>query len=215
MVQYYDRIKGGVKHMAKKVYAVLKGRRPGIYHTWAQCQEQIHGFSGAQYKSFPTPAQAEEYMNGGSSSQAGDGETVQTEATAYVDGSYQAETKRFSCGVVFFYQGREEHFSQLYDDCELAQMHNVAGEIMGSRKAIEYCLDQGIKSVTIYHDYEGIAKWCTGEWQAKKAGTRAYKDFYDQAKEKVEIHFIKVKGHSGDQYNDLADQLARKAFLMK
>lgn len=86
---------------------------------------------------------------------------------------------------------------------------------MGSRKAIEYCLDQGIKSVTIYHDYEGIAKWCTGEWQAKKAGTRAYKDFYDQAKEKVEIHFIKVKGHSGDQYNDLADQLARKAFLMK
>lgn len=57
--------------MVKKVYAVLKGRRPGIYHTWAQCQEQIHGFSGAQYKSFPTPAQAEEYMNGGSSSQAG------------------------------------------------------------------------------------------------------------------------------------------------
>ena len=118
--------------MAKKVYAVLKGRRPGIYHTWTQCQEQIHGFSGAQYKSFPTLAQAAAYMNGGKSGQDAGGEEVRTEAAAYVDGSYQAETGKFSCGVVFFHKGIEEHFSQLYDDCELAQMHNVAGEIMGS-----------------------------------------------------------------------------------
>lgn len=201
--------------MAKKVYAVLKGRCPGIYHTWPQCQEQIHGFSGAQYKSFPTLAQAEEYMNGGKSDRAKDGGELQTEAAAYVDGSYQAGTGRFSCGVVLFHDGKEEHFSQLYDDRELAQMHNVAGEIMGSRKAIQYCLDCQIKSVTIYHDYEGIAKWCTGEWQAKKAGTKEYKAFYDQAKEKIEIHFVKVKGHSGDRYNDLADQLAREAFLKK
>ena len=129
-----------------------------------------------------------------------------------MDGSYQADRKQFSCGVVVFHDGKEEHFSELYDDPELAQMRNVAGEIKGSQKAIQYCLDHQIKSVTIFHDYEGIAKWCTGEWQTKKEGTRAYKAFYEQAKKELDIRFVKVKGHSGDKYNDLADQLAKEAF---
>lgn len=202
--------------MAKKVYAVRTGRKPGIYQTWAQCQEQVRGFSGAVFKSFPTMAQAEEYMRlPGSAGPGASGGTdeIQTEAVAYVDGSYQAGVKQFSCGVVLFHGGEELHFSELYDDAELAQMRNVAGEIKGSQKAIQYCLDHQIKSVTIFHDYEGIAKWCTGEWQTKKEGTRAYKAFYEQAKDKVDIRFVKVKGHSGDTYNDLADQLAKKAFL--
>ncbi len=193
--------------MAKKVYAVRKGKTPGIYSTWAQCQEQVHGFPGAQFKGFATLAQAEEYM--GLSKQTS---SPPTEAVAYVDGSYQAATRRFSCGVVILYAGKEEHLLACYDDPELAQMHNVAGEIKGSQKAIEYCLEHQIKSVTIFHDYEGIAKWCIGEWQAKKAGTQAYKAFYEQAKTKMDIRFVKVKGHSGDRYNDLADRLAKEAF---
>ncbi|MCI9197808.1 MAG: RNase H [Lachnospiraceae bacterium] len=202
--------------MAKKVYAVRTGRKPGIYQTWAQCQEQVRGFSGAVFKSFPTMAQAEEYMRlpGSAGPGASEGtDEIQTEAVAYVDGSYQAGRKQFSCGVVLFHEGEELHFSELYDDAELAQMRNVAGEIKGSQKAIQYCLDHQIKSVTIFHDYEGIAKWCTGEWQTKKEGTQSYKAFYEQAKGKVDIRFVKVKGHSGDTYNDLADQLAKKAFL--
>jgi ribonuclease HI len=31
----------------------------------------------------------------------------------------------------------------------------------------------------------------------------------------LEVSFIKVKGHSGDKYNDLADLEARKALLNK
>ena len=27
----------------------------------------------------------------------------------------------------------------------------------------------------------------------------------------AEVHFVKVKGHSNDKYNDMADQLAKKA----
>lgn len=201
--------------MAKKVYAVRNGRTPGIYQTWAQCQAQVKGFPGAIFKSFPTLAEAEAYMQlPGSSGPEGAKETAdgpQTEAVAYVDGSYLAERKRFACGVVLFHDGKEEHFSEAYDDPDLAQMRNVAGEIKGSQKAIQYCLDHQIKSVTIYHDYEGIAKWCTGEWQTKKEGTKAYKDFYERAKSQVDIRFVKVKGHSGDRYNDLADRLAREA----
>ena len=48
-----------------KFYAVRVGITPGIYHTWAECEPQIFGVKGAKYKSFPTEAQAEEYLNAG------------------------------------------------------------------------------------------------------------------------------------------------------
>jgi ribonuclease HI len=192
--------------MAKKTYGVRKGRKTGVYDSWAECKKQIDGFSGAEYKGFSSREEACAYVEG-----AVKEEQVHTEAVAYVDGSYQGETGRFSCGVVFFYRGKEEHFSRAFQDPAMAAMHNVAGEIKGAQLAMEYCLEQNIPSLTIYHDYEGIAKWCTGAWQAKKPGTIAYRDFYQAASSKVEIYFIKVKGHSGDTYNELADELAKKA----
>lgn len=47
--------------MAKKFYAVRKGRKTGVFATWALCQEQIKGFSGAEYKSFTTKEEAEAF----------------------------------------------------------------------------------------------------------------------------------------------------------
>ena len=96
-------------------------------------------------------------------------------------------------------------------DKKLALMHNVAGEIKGSEAAMQYAVDHNIPEITIYHDYEGIAKWCTGAWKATKPGTIAYQAFYREAVKKVKVHFVKVKGHSNDKYNDMADQLAKKA----
>lgn len=133
------------------------------------------------------------------------------EAVAYVDGSYYHPDRRFSCGVVMFWKGQELHFREAWSDPELASMRNVAGEIKGAMKAMEFCLEHGIRSLCIYHDYEGISKWCEGQWEAKKEGTRAYREFYRQASEKVKITFRKVKGHSGDRWNDLADRLAKEA----
>jgi ribonuclease HI len=42
-----------------KYYVVWKGRKPGIYHSWAACEAQVKGFTGAQYKAFPARAEAE------------------------------------------------------------------------------------------------------------------------------------------------------------
>ncbi len=133
------------------------------------------------------------------------------EAVAYVDGSYYHPSRRFSCGVVLFWKGQELHFHESYSDAELAAMRNVAGEIKGAQTAMQFCLDHGISSLCVYHDYEGIAKWCEGQWEAKKEGTKAYREFYRKASENVKITFCKVKGHSGDVWNDLADQLAKEA----
>lgn len=45
-------------------YAVKEGRKPGIYNTWAECQEQISGFSGAKYKKFSSYEEAVDFCTG-------------------------------------------------------------------------------------------------------------------------------------------------------
>ncbi len=37
-----------------KFYVVWQGRKPGIYDGWEDCKRQVEGFTGAQYKGFPT-----------------------------------------------------------------------------------------------------------------------------------------------------------------
>ena len=38
--------------MAKKYYAVKAGRNTGIFETWDEAKEEVHGFKNAIYKSF-------------------------------------------------------------------------------------------------------------------------------------------------------------------
>ena len=115
-------------------------------------------------------------------------------AVAYVDGSYQHALGKFSCGVVLFLDGKELNLAEEYSDPDLVSMRNVAGEIKGAELAMAYCLTHDIPELAIYHDYQGIASWCTREWQAKKQGTIDYRNFYDLASAKVAIRFCKVKG---------------------
>lgn len=197
--------------MAKKnFYVVKKGKKPGIYRTWEQCKAQVDGFPGAIFKGFATQEEADAYAGGDLMS----GEKVpiantNEEALAYVDGSYNAQTGEYSCGVVFFYNGQEKHICKKGEEKEMAVMRNVAGEIMGAQLAMEEALRCGAKSLTIVHDYQGVASWCTGEWKANKEGTKAYKAYFDSLQGRILIQFQKVKGHSGDTYNDLADELAK------
>lgn len=191
--------------MAKKYYAVKKGKKTGIFTSWDECKQYVNGYSKAEYKGFDRKQDARDYLNDTSISADTD------EVIAYVDGSYNNKTGEFSYGAVVFYDGKEYHFSEKFNDVTLAQMRNVAGEIKGAEKAMEFAMKNNAKKLTIYYDYQGIAKWCNGQWQAKKEGTKAYKSFYDKAKKHIDINFVKVKGHSGNKYNDLADKLAKDA----
>ncbi len=93
----------------------------------------------------------------------------------------------------------------------LADMRNVAGEIAGAQRAMEFAIENKAKRVIIYYDYEGIEKWCTGAWKARKEGTQLYVKAYEKLKEKIEIEFVKVAAHTGNKYNEEADILAKKA----
>lgn len=202
--------------MAKKYYAVKNGRTgDGIYDTWDQCRAQVHGVKNVIYKSFPSREQAEAFLQLAGTSSAEEDTPADPHregvAVAYVDGSFSQETMEIGSGAVLFWQGQELRFSEKHRDPDLAQMHNVAGEILGSETVIRYCLDQGIPALEIHHDYEGVGKWAMGLWKANKPGTQAYAAFCGQAQKKLRLTFVKVKGHSSNPWNDLADTLARQA----
>ncbi|MFC2283704.1 ribonuclease H1 domain-containing protein [Lachnoanaerobaculum saburreum] len=198
--------------MAKKYYAVKAGRKTGVFESWDECKSAVSGFSGAAYKSFTNREDAIDFVNGSAKSQkAQNREEKQSEAFAYVDGSYDDTTKSYSYGMVMMHGEDELHFFKKFEKDDMSDMRNVAGEIEGSMAAMKYCIENGIKSISIFYDYEGIQKWCNGDWKAKKEGTKRYVEFYKDASRLVDVDFIKVKGHSGDKYNDLADELAKKA----
>ena len=202
--------------MAQKYFAVRKGRIPGIYSTWDECKTQVHGFKEAAYKSFSSREEAEAFINNQDTIVAVGKEDTESceEGTliAYVDGSYiSAKADQYAYGVVFLDKDGMKTASGSRQNVELAAMHNVAGEIHAAAYAMQYAAEQGYKKLYIYHDYEGIAKWCRGDWKTNKDSTKAYKEFYDGLKDRLEIHFVKVTGHSGVKYNEMADQLAKKA----
>ena len=115
--------------------------------------------------------------------------------------------------MVVLKEDGEETYRRRFQDEELSLMRNVAGEIMGSELAMKKALEFGMRSLCIYHDYQGIASWCLGDWKTNKEGTRAYKEYFDSICDKIDIRFVKVKGHSGDKYNDLADELAKSVIF--
>lgn len=201
-----------------KFYAVKKGRQTGIFLTWAQCQEQVKGYPGAIFKSFPTKEEALAYLGGQEVKVAMPQSATSTLKTpyAFVDGSYNITTKDYGYGG--FLQIDEQTRITLQgkgNDAEKASMRNVAGEIDGAMAAVKAALDHDLTQLTILYDYQGIESWATGDWQAKNIFTQQYRDTMQTLMRHIQINFVKVKGHSGIPGNELADQLAKEAVGIK
>ena len=135
---------------------------------------------------------------------------VETEALAYVDGSFNLSTGVYGYGgVLLCRDGSIRPLQGHGRDETLRTMRNVAGEIHGSMAAIQAAADAGIASITIFYDYMGIEMWANGQWKTNKEGTRAYKAFIEAIRPRIEIRFQKVAAHTGVRFNELVDQLAK------
>lgn len=212
----------------KKFYAVKVGRIPGIYGTWDECKMQVDGYPNSEYKGFARLSEAESFVGPEvlesmklnpdiyaheekASAPLEDGYAVK----AYVDGSYDVATGNYASGAVILVDGKTVELNKVYTDDAGGKLRNVAGEIKGAELAIEYCKKQGIDSVVIYHDYLGVGKWADDEWKANLDMTKDYKSYIRECRKNMRINFVKVKGHSGDKYNDMADALAKAALSSK
>ena len=203
--------------MAKKYYAVKKGHKTGIFTEWSECEKQVKGYSGAEYKSFGTREEAETYIKNSQPSNNTLNDSEKENITGihiYVDGSYSDTIKCAAYGYVVVEDDREifRDYSTVNDDTEI---RNVVGELQATIEAITWAIKNKYSKVYIHYDYEGIEKWATGHWKAKTKKTISYKTFIEEIRNTIDIKFVKVKAHSGNRYNELADTLAKNALLEK
>ncbi len=196
--------------MKKKYYAVKNGKKVGIFETWDDCKEQVNGYSGAEYKSFATLEEAQAFLGIEKEKEINPKEII-----AYVDGSYNDISEEYGSGIVIMFKGETIEMSQKGSDKEMASMRNVAGEIVGATKAMDWC-EENVEAgagffLTIYYDYTGIENWALANWKTNKEGTKKYKERAQEFMKYYGLRFVKVRAHSGNEYNDRADRLAKQA----
>lgn len=202
----------------QKFYAVKVGKNPGIYKNWDDCKEQVTGFSGAIYKSFESFDDAKAYLNLSEELKENkekdniDIENIkEDEILAYVDGSYKKDTFEYGYGVVLLLSDEVIELYGKGENPEVAKSRNVTGELFGSVRAISEAINRKKNKITIFYDYQGISSWANGEWKCNIPLTVGYKQKISEFRKEIEINFVKVKAHSNDKYNDLADHLAKKS----
>ncbi len=206
--------------MKKKYYAVKNGKKTGIFMSWDECKAQVDGFSGAIYKSFSSEEEALEFLG----IKKEDLEFLEKEKKevlapkeirAYVDGSFNPLTLEYGSGVVILHEDEITELKKKGNDEEMASMRNVAGEIIGASLAMDWFEENIVAGegyfLSIYYDYTGIENWGLNRWKTNKKGTIAYKARTQDFIKKYSLKFVKVKAHSGNKYNDLADKLAKEA----
>ena len=198
-----------------KFYAVIKGLSgiPSIYGSWAECQKQIYGVKGVIYKSFTTREQAQGFLD----LQADNCKTLETAdnslLTIYVDGSFKEVVGNYSYGLVAVLNDEV-----LYEENgignkepESVALRNISGEVLGAMKAASYATKNGYKEINLCYDYQGIECWALGTWNRRGSIPEYYYEFMQATFKLVKINFVKIKGHSGNKYNEMADILAGKA----
>ena len=188
-----------------KYYAVKWQEEKEIFSSWEECKHYLIGKKGFSQKSFLSLEEANAFLNGTEL------ELDYTLPTAYIDGSYDEKTGCYSFGGVLLVNDKEYTFNKKYEPDIYSSSRNVAGEIKGAGYIINYAIKLGIKELNIIYDYEGIEKWYKGYWTANSEIAKSYVHFKEKVKDKIKVNFIKVKSHSNNKYNDLADQLAKNA----
>ena len=198
----------------QKYYAVKKGNKTGIFMSWDECKEAIKGFPIPEYKSFLTEAEAKAFldekdiiMENEIKPRLDKGEVV-----AFVDGSYDETIKAYGSGVYLFVpNGDILEWNQKGNNEKYIDMKNVAGEIIASLMAIDWAWKNEYSVINVFHDYVGVEKWATGEWETNTGLGQFYVKSINAKKEIIKINFIHVKGHSNNKYNNIVDRLARNA----
>lgn len=187
--------------MAKsKFYAIKTPTESKIVTTWAECEKLTHGVKGVLFKSFGTMAEAEAWISGMVAPAPGG-------IRVFVDGSFSPGFPYSGWGFVVTENDEEIARGSGITAFE-AESRNIDGEVMASYQAMKW-LDANNKNGVICHDYEGIARWAKGEWQAKSNIAKRYVSAVQPYLHRVK--FEKVAAHTGVKWNELVDKLAKDA----
>lgn len=211
--------------MAKKFYAVKRGRKTGLYTVWAECAAQVKGFQGAVYKGFMTEDEARAWLGGA------DARTEQLRAAAEMaapsapDADYIIHTD----GSCLRNPGGAGGWAAVIETAATGAVEEKSGgapETTNNRMELTAALmalsavPEGAR-VALYTDSQYLKNAFTKFWLPawKKRGWKKAdgepvlnQDLWVQldaafAARQVQFHW--VKGHAGNPRNERCDALAR------
>lgn len=129
---------------------------------------------------------------------------------AFVDGSFIEG--RIGYGAVILDRGKP--VAELFgcvDDPDAFQARQVGGEIRAVIETLEWCKRNGIHEICIFYDFENIEKWAVGAYRTNTPMTQAFKRYVDSCG--IRITWYKVESHTGVEFNERADRLAKAGAL--
>ena len=216
--------------MAKKYYAVKRGRKTGLFTVWADCAAQVQGFQGAVYKGFMTEAEARDWLSGGASmSNEGTPRTGKKSATPAPAESIDADYIIHTDGSCLRNPGGAGGWAAVIETVATGEVREYSGgdpETTNNRMELTAALEamnavpEGTR-VALYTDSQYLKNAFTKFWLPawKKRGWKKAdgepvlnQDLWMQldaafAARRVQFHW--VKGHAGNPRNERCDELAR------
>ena len=196
-----------------KYYAVLVGRKTGIFKTWEETKNYVSGFPKAKYKSFRTLSEAKIFLQDKMENTKSEINT--NKLIIYTDGSCVDKIGGF--GYVYIYEGKIIGKSK----GRYGKTNQVA-ELYAIYRALLNC---PFDNIDLYTDSKysigcctiWYKKWLTNGWKNSKGEPVANKelimDILDILKDK-NVEFHHVFGHTGNEYNEMCDKLANEGRLM-
>jgi len=174
-----------------------------IGYSWPECEKLVTGKPGVKYKSFALKEDAEAWISGK--------KVIKKGLRIYVDGSFMPTNERAGWSWVAVENGVEIAYD-FGTTPHPAASRNIDGELYAAWKAMEY-LAKIQRKGTICYDYQGVESWATGEWNTGSSVSQIYVNRISEIK--IWADFEKVTGHSGDEWNDRADDLAKGVLIGK
>lgn len=136
-----------------KFYVVFLGHKPGIYHSWPECQKQVVGFPGAQYKSFEDNNDAQEAFNGFNKTSKSSASAIEWESIS-VDAACSGNPGDMEYRGVY-----TKTKQQLFIQGPFAEGTNNIGEFLAIVHGLAFLKAQNKPDMVIYSDSQTAIAW--------------------------------------------------------
>ena len=131
-----------------------------------------------------------------------------------VDGSFNKVNGKIGSGIVVRYKlngNWKEEYYYIKCDNEALKGNNVSGEMMALLNGVVIAQRKQWNIINIIFDYVGLYKFVEYKWSTNGKEQSLYNQKVNEIRDKfnLKLNWYKVKSHTQNRLNDMADKLAK------